>query len=204
MRRQFVIACSLLVLLSVFAFAQSGRKQKKTETQPPVQGVNRPELRTQPEPEPEPEKEKEKKPQRVAMVATDMPDMNISSYYPDMARRGCLEQLRELSRSIQLREANNQNRSDAMKVAKEGDETYVIWMEFLIDRMGTSRGGFELRYWVFEPKTAKIVASGTGFPQQPRTRVPLPPIGSSQPAVLADWAGRDVAEQVARKLNWVQ
>src|SRR5262245_48726662 len=174
----FTSGCCVLlfIVIASIAMGQSGRKQKKADPAPPVQGVNQPELRTQPEPTVEPEKEKKKEPDRVLMVSTEMPDMGISMYYPDLARRGCMEEIRDHLKGVVLREASNQNRSDAMKAAKDTEDTYVVWMQFQADRFtASSRGGFELRYTIFEPKTGKMLGSGAGYPQQPQTRVPLPP-----------------------------
>jgi hypothetical protein len=198
---------ALICLLTLAAFAtltsaQSGRKQKKAPPQPPVQGVNQPEARTVPEPEVSPDKSKEKDPGRSVMVSTAMADIGISSFYPDAARRGCVEEFRGAMRAIQISEESNQHRSDAIKVAKES-ERHVVWMEFQADQMGTSRYGFELRYTVFEPKTAKVVGSGYGVPQQPTGPIALPPISGGRADVYADWAGRDVARQVMKRLGWV-
>ncbi|HZF41537.1 MAG TPA: hypothetical protein VE715_22150 [Blastocatellia bacterium] len=209
MRRNLmpVFAASIcLLMLAVFAAStsgQSGRKQKKADPQPPVQGVNQPEARTVPEPEVSPDKPKEKGPQRTVMVSTAMPDIGISSYYPDTARRGCIEEFRRAMHTIQISEARDQHRGDAIKVAKESEQTYVVWMEFQVDQMGTSNTGFELRYTVFEPKTAKVVGTGSGYPQQPAGPISLPPIGSGRTDAYADWAGRDVARQVMKRLGWV-
>jgi hypothetical protein len=197
----------LICLLTLAAFAamtsaQSGRKQKKAAPQPPVQGVNQPESRTVPEPEVSPDKAKEKEPGRSVMVSTSMADFGVSSFYPDTARRGCVDEFRGAMRAIQISEESNQHRSDAIKVAKES-ERYVVWMEFLVDQMRTSSYGFELRYTVFEPKTAKVVGSGYGIPQQPTGPIALPPIGGARTDVYADWAGRDVARQVMKRLGWV-
>lgn len=196
-----------ICLIAIAAFAistsgQSGRKQKKAPPQPPVQGVNQPEARTAPEPEVSPDKPKEKEQQRAVMVSTAMADIGISSYYPDTSRRGCMEEFRRVMRAIEIREGRDQHRSDAIKVAKESDQTYVVWMEFQVDQMGTSNYGFELRYTVFEPKTAKVVGSGYGNPQQPAGPISLPPIGSARTDVYAEWAGRDVARQVMKRLGW--
>ncbi len=207
MRKLLFASLSCLLLLAAIASAQSGRKQKKADPLPPVQGVNQPELRTQPEPEVEVEKEAKKKegPRRALMIATEMPDIGISSFYPDMARRGCLDEIRDNLKGVILSEASNQTRSDAHKTAKDGDDMHVLWLQFEVDRMTqSSRGGFELRYTIFEPKTGKVLGSGFGYPQQPQTRMPLPPIGSNRPEILADWAGRDVAQQVMRRLGWLQ
>ncbi|HEU0174432.1 MAG TPA: hypothetical protein VFV58_09225 [Blastocatellia bacterium] len=209
MRRNLkpVFAASICLLaLTAFAIStsgQSGRKQKKADPQPPVQGVNQPEARTVPEPEVSPDENKKKEPQRTVMVSTAMTDIGISSFYPDTARRGCIEEFRRAMHTIQISEARDQHRSDAIKTAKESDQTYVVWMEFQVDQMGMSNSGFELRYTVFEPKTAKVVGIGSGYPQQPSGPISLPPIGSSRTDVYADWAGRDVARQVMKRLGWV-
>jgi hypothetical protein len=76
-------------------------------------------------------------------------------------------------------------------------------MEFEVDQMAASSYGFELRYTVFEPKTAKIVATGYGYPQQPSGPISLPPVGGTRTDLYADWAGRDVARQVAKRLGWL-
>jgi hypothetical protein len=209
MRRNLkpVFAASICLLaLAAFAIStsgQSGRKQKKSAPQPPVQGVNQPEARTAPEPEVSPDKPKEKEPQRSVMVSTALADIGISSYYPDTARRGCMEEFRRAMRALDIREARDQHRSDAIKAAKDTN-TYVVWMEFQVDQMGTSNYGFDLRYTVFEPKTAKVVGTGSGFPQQPSGPISLPPIGGARTDVYADWAGRDVARQVMKRLGWVR
>jgi hypothetical protein len=193
-----------LLMLNAIAFGQSGRKQKKADPQPPIQGVNQPEARTVPEPEVVPEKPKEKDPGHSVMVSTAMADIGVSSFYPDASRRGCIDEFRKALRTIQISEERNQHRSDAIKYAKDGDNTYVVWMEFEVDRFGTTNYGFELRYTVFEPKTGKVVASGYGYPRQPTGPISLPPIGASRVDVYADWAGRDVALQVMKRLGWIQ
>jgi hypothetical protein len=204
-RQNFIYAFTVTaLLLATLAAAQSGRKQKKADPTPPVQGINQPELRTQPEPEAESEKEKKKEPQRVLMISTEMADIGLS-VYADLGRRGCLEEVRSRIKNVTLREASNQNRSDAMKAAKDSDDTYVVWMQFQADRMtSSSYGGFELRYTLFEAKSGKMLGSGVGYPQQPQMRVPLPPVSNNRPEILADWAGRDVAQQVLRRLGWGQ
>src|SRR5215510_8214905 len=128
------VFAALICLFALAAFAtltsgQSGRKQKKAEPQPPIQGVNQPEARTVPEPEVSPDKPKEKDPGRSVMVSTAMPDIGISSFYPDTARRGCIDEFRRAMRTIQILEERDQHRSDAIKTAKDSDHTYVCYME---------------------------------------------------------------------------
>jgi len=201
------VFAAFICLFTLAAFAtltsgQSGRKQKKSEPQPPIQGVNQPEARTAPEPEVSPDKPKEKDPGRSVLVSTAMADIGISSFYPDAARRGCIEEFHDAMRTVKISEERDQHRGDAIKAAKDSDR-YVVWMEFQADQMGTSRYGFELRYTVFEPKTAKVVGTGYGVPQQQTGPISLPPIGSGRTDVYADWAGRDVARQVMKRLGWI-
>ncbi len=206
MRRKMklIITLSLCLLtLTVFSLGQSGRKQKKTDPQPPVQGTNRPDARVTSEPEIAPEKPKEKEPRRSIMVMSSMPDMMMPLYFADIARQGCVREFREELKTIDLREASNQNRSDAIKAAKNDDRTYVVLIDVEYDRTGSSRSGVDLRYTIFEPKTAKVAGSGWGHPVQPAGRMPVPPIGASSDQVYVEWAGRDVARQVMKRLGLV-
>src|SRR5215470_10034402 len=98
--KPILAALFCLLALGVIAAGQSGRKQKKAEPQPPVQGVNQPDARTVPEPEVAPDKPKEKEPGRSVLVSTAMPDIGISSFYPDASRRGCIDQLRSSLHTI--------------------------------------------------------------------------------------------------------
>ena len=199
-----VLACGLFaacLLLGATALAQSGRKQKKAEEQPPVQGINQPETRTVPEPEVSPDKPKEKEKGPVVLVSTAMPDIEIPMYYTDAAREGCVNELRREVKSIELHQERNQHRSDAIKAAKDDDRTYVVYIELTYDRMGAgSMNGLDMRYTIFEPKTAKVVGTGSGYPRQP-SGMGAPPIGATRDQVYVDWAGRDVAQQVIKRLN---
>ncbi|MFN0087512.1 MAG: hypothetical protein ACKVX9_19135 [Blastocatellia bacterium] len=203
MRRNLslLFASLLCAFLVISIGAQSGRKQKKAETQPPVQGVNRPELRTQPEPEVEAEEKKEEKKEKgpAIMIMSDMGDMNIPMFYTDTARQACLAEFHDVLKTADLREARNQTRSDAVKTAKQ-DDVYVVYLELVISNMGTM-GGVDLRYMVYEPKTAKVAGAGSGFPVQPSRGIPMPPIGANRIQMQLDWAGRDVAQQVIKRLG---
>src|SRR5262245_21385588 len=108
------VFAALICLFTLAAFAtltsgQSGRKQKKSEPQPPIQCVNQPESRTVPEPEVSPDKPKEKDPGRSVLVSTAMADFGISSFYPDAARRGCIEEFHDAMRMIKLSEERDQH-----------------------------------------------------------------------------------------------
>jgi hypothetical protein len=198
----FLILSFCLLAVSAVVVGQSGRRQKKAEKQPPIQGVNQPEARVEPAPQVVPEKPKDKEPERSIMIASAMPDMMLPLFYADIAREACLKEMRSTLKSIDLREGSNQTRSDAIKVAKDTG-AYVVHMEFQPDQLGGSRSNVELRYTIFEPKTGKVAGSGSGYPAQPSGGLPLPPVGASREQVYLEWMGRDVARQVMKRLNLV-
>ena len=198
-----VVAALLFTLASPCAsLAQSGRKQKKAEPMPPVQGVNQPELRTQQETAVAPEDNKAKEKDRTWIeVMSSMPDIGIPTYYTDTARQAFSQEMRKFSQSVQLTDGgNNKNRKEAMDAAKNSDKTYAVWLELQTDQYSNNGYGFDLRYWVFEPKTGKQIAFGSGYPQRPNG-MPQPPIGMSRVEVYIEWAARDVAQRVAEKLG---
>jgi hypothetical protein len=178
------------------ALAQSGRKQKKADPQPPVQGINQPEARVTPEAAAPLDQPNEKEKGPAFLIMTELPDMSISSVYTDIVREGCVREMRE-AHILDIKEARNEHRSDAIKAAKEDDRTTVVLMELRVDNM--SSAGFDLRYTIFEPKTGKIIGTGSGYPVQPNGGAP--PIGASRTQAMLEWAGRDVARQVLKKLK---
>ena len=206
MRRhlQFVFAvCFCLLLSSTFTLAQSGRKQKKADPLPPVQGVNQPEARTQQEATVAPdESDKPKEELKTRFqVMSEMGDMGIPSYFNDTARAACVHELKRQVRGLLASDSGaNKNRKDAMDIAKNNDNVYVVLFDLQLDRMGASSNGLELRFTVFEPKTGKQVAFGTGMPVQP-SGYPQPPIGATREQVQLEWAARDAAQQIVSRLK---
>lgn len=201
--KSLAVLIGCLFLLGTVAAAQSGRKQKKADPQPVVQGVNNPDARTVPEPEVVPDKPKEKPVEKgkAIMISSAMGDMEIPMFYTTAVSDGCLDQLRRELKTVQLSSERNQTRSDAMKAAKESEDLYVVWIELQFDRMGAgSMNGVDVRFTVFEPKTGRQIFFGTGFPRQPQG-MPVPPMGGSREQVALDWAGRDIAQQVIKRLG---
>lgn len=202
-KSSFVIFACLL-MLATMVVAQSGRKQKKADPQPQVQGVNNPDARTVPEPEVVPEKPKEKPVEKgkAIQISSAMGDMEIPMYYTTAVSDGCLDQLRRELKTAQLSSERNQTRSDAMKDAKDSEDLFVVWIELQYSRVGAgSMNGVDVRFTVFEPKTGRQIFFGTGFPRQPQG-MPIPPMGGgSRDQMYLDWAGRDIADQVIRKLG---
>lgn len=202
------LALCLLIVAGSAALAQSGRKQKKTTPEPPPQGVKMPEEKSDPKghsdsdaPQPE-DKQKEKAPALHFLVGTSMQEnFNVPMMYTDIAREGCLRELRT-NPAVQVTAINNLTRGEAIEAAKKDDKRYVIWMELVVDQFtANTYEGFDLRFMLFEPKTGKVLATGSGYPQTQTGRTPLPPIGMNRAEVRVELAGRDVARRVLSRLN---
>ena len=197
--KPYLVVCLSLVMLAGLASAQSGRKQKKPEPQPPIQGVNQPDARVAPEPEAE-EAPKPKDSRPGVLIISEMTDLSIPMYLADIAREACIAELRE-ARVPNVEGAKNQNRSDAIKAAKDGD-MYVVHLELQPSSMGSSqRVEFDLRYTLLEPKTAKVINSGAGYASQ-SNRVPVPQgggLGYEQRQI--ELQGRDAGRKVLKFLS---
>lgn len=151
--------------------------------------------------DPEAEEKKEKAPAWRMLVGTAMQDnFNVPMMYTDVAREGCLGELKR-NPLLQVTAAGNMTRGEAIEAAKKDDKLYVLWMELVVDNFTAStRDGFDLRYMLYEPKTARVIGSGSGYPVQ-STNMPLPTIGMNSAQYRVHLAGRDVARQVMSRLN---
>jgi hypothetical protein len=193
---KWFVALLLLVLLGTVGSAQSGRKQKKAPELPPVQGVpapsKTPEAPPPDIPEPDPEKEKEKEKERASakgiIIGTDWADMNVSMGMADYVRRACQSELSRVVRGLEIRNTGNMSRSDAIKMAKDEDRFYVVAIEFQ-----TFGSQYEVRFTIYEPKTAKSIGIGSA------------PIYTDNTGRVSYYsferAGRDIAQQLIRRLD---
>lgn len=156
----------LIVLISSLASAQSGRKQKKGQDLPPVQGVPAPSKTPEPpasdlpDPDAEKDKDKEKKKElrRGVILGTDWADMNAAMGATDYVRTACRSEMLRAVRGLEVRDTGKMSRSDAIKMAKDEDRFYTVALEFW--SMGSQP---EVRYTIFEPKTAKVLGTGSAM-----------------------------------------
>ncbi|MFN7926826.1 MAG: hypothetical protein U0Y68_02580 [Blastocatellia bacterium] len=195
-RSKWMMLLLSLVLCATAAVAQSGRKQKKAPDLPPVQGVPVPSKTPEPPqpdvPEPDPEKEKEKEKARAnakgIILGTDWADMNVSMGMADYVRRACRSELLRAMRTLEVRDTGNMSRSDAIKTAKDEERFYVVCLEF--QTFGSS---YEVRYTIYEPKTAKSLGLGSA------------PIYADSTGRMSYYsferAGRDIARQLLNRLD---
>ena len=200
-RSSLLVAVFAIALIAVVTTsAQSGRKSKKADPQPPIQGVNQPETRVVPEPTGASDSQpKSKEKQLAVLVSSDLVDAFSSSYYIDYARQACIAQLRDENRSLDIREAKDTNRAQAAKRAKE-DEVFVIHLEMRNSGMSSSSasGSFDLMFTVYQPKTGKSVGSGSGYPSQGGARMPIPAGGYGYDQRALEMMGRDAANKALK------
>lgn len=199
--RAVVVCGCLLLVAGAVVLGQSGRKQKKSEPLPPVQGVPESKTKDAP-PETEPEAPPEKKPelkQRV-VIASDTGSFDVSIISMNVARQACVDELRrEAGRDANVQDGGSMTRSDAMKAAKGDDHSYFVLLE--ARTMAMSSGQPELNYVIFAPKSGKISGTGIGMPVQYNSRVPRPPIAMSRYDYAWELCGRDVAHQLIGRLK---
>lgn len=190
----------LLFFASVAAMGQSGRKPKQTDPPPSVQIVNQSKTAT-PEPAATPEKPKEKGP--AILVMTPFPPQNLQLNFLVVAGRACLQEMRKVP-GLEVSEARDQWRTDAIKAAKEDDHRVVVYLEFSFNafRAGQPREeDMTLHFTIFEPKTGKVMTTGAGYPVRPPYQVPNPSIGVTREEWLVELAGQDAARKILKKLN---
>jgi len=200
MRRLFsVVLIVLMAISSANVFGQSGRKSKKAESQPAIQGVNQPDTRVVPEPEVQAAKPKEKP--LTILIASDLADIMGATFYADIARQACVAELRE-NRALDIQEQKDANRAEASKRAKQ-DEIFVVHLELRTNSMGSSGGGssFDLLFTIFEPKTGKVAGSGSGYPSQGGARMPIPSGGYGYEQRNVEMMGRDAARKAVRMIR---
>ena len=215
--RLLILWLSLLAVLAGSVAAQSGRRQKKADAQPPVQGTNQPDKRVQnhdlgdgagtsssTDPDETEAKNGQKKIEALKkslIVMSAMPDMNVSLYFADIARQGFTSEMHQVVPTLQISEQANQNRVDAIKAAKESADAYVVLLEIeSMSGMGMING-LDLRFTLYEPKTGKQLVFGSGMPNPPSRGSQVPIGGTSRTDIRMDWAARDVADQVISKLH---
>jgi hypothetical protein len=133
------------------------------------------------------------------IVASELTDIGISNVYVDVARQGCIAELRA-AQIVDIQESRDQNRADATKKAKEA-EVFVLLLELRVDSMSSSSNGrysYELRYALFEPKTGKLINNGAGYPTSPDMRSPSPPNSYDYEQRQVELMGRDAGRKALK------
>ena len=162
------LACLLLVF-ALTAFAQSGRRARKTEPLPPV-----PTPEASPTPTPNKSPERPATPVFIGVNAYDS-NVNIPLYFRDSVGKSCAERLSQRSNVNVELSSRDVTRAEAIRKAKDAKVGFVVLLELRADRM--TREGRDadfsrlyLEYSVFSAGTGKQLASGDVYQQSGSVR----------------------------------
>ena len=188
------IAC-LILLCTIVAFAQSGRRVKKSTT-PPVPTPKA-------TPSPTPKKTPEQPAIPIYLGANSFDSFTIPSYFSESIARSCAEGLQQRGIIHVELTSRDMTRSDAVKRAKEMKEGYVVLLELRSDRMRTSSQENDLsrvyiEYVVFAAGTAKPVTSGPAYQQASGIRDII--LGRSDSITVAEQRLKNAARVAAQRI----
>jgi hypothetical protein len=186
-----------MILGAATAFGQSGRRGSKS---PPV-SVPTPEA-TQPE-----EKPRKDAPRINLLVGTNRGDVfaGIPNYMYDGVLQSCSKRLRESSSVNVDLFTQEMTRSDAVRLAKEAKDGYIIWLNLRGEnQMGSSSGNLDavfIEFMAFEAVTAKVKANGNSYQGlYRRGGVVTDPGGRASSTAAVEYRLRLAAEDAAARL----
>lgn len=173
-------------------FAQSGRRVRKPEPTP----VPTPEATPTPTPTEKP------KPSITFIVGLDKHDESsrLTLYDYDGVLRSCVERLDNSSAVKADTSKHDMSRADAVRQAKAEAEAYIVWLQLRTTNVQTGvyddpRNAY-IEYFVFAPTTAKLVTSGTTYPQEYRNARIRVPTSSTAGNYYLNQAARGAAERI--------
>lgn len=186
----------LLVLCVVTAFAQSGRRVKKSTTPP----VPTPEAT----PSPTPKKTPEQPAIPIYLGGNSFDSFgNIPFYFNESVVKSCAEGLQQRGIINVELTSRDMTRADAVKRAKEMKVGYVVLLELRSDRMRT--GGQEndlsrvyIEYAVFAAATGRPVTSGPAYQQASGIRDII--VGRSDSITVAEQRLKNAARVAAQRI----
>lgn len=158
-----VILGCVLLLCALTAFAQSGRRPKKSERLPPV-----PTPEVSPTPTPRPSPEQTAIP--IFLGANSIASFgDIPFYFNESVAKSCAQELQRRGAVHVDVSSRDLSRGDAIKRAKEAKDGYVAMLELRSDRRAGDRSSglstVYIEYVVFAAGTAKVVTSGSVYQQ---------------------------------------
>jgi hypothetical protein len=189
----------LLVFTGVVVQAQSGRRGagKSSTTAPSVSGAK--EVAATPP--------KAAGLQLVVGIDTAGAVSNTPYYLADTVLDECIRRLGEASDVMAKSAGRHLTRSEAVKIAKEEKERYVVWLQLGSDLAGTSsqnrNGPAEIwvNYVILEPGTGKTKQSGRTYHSIYKVgNVGVSGPSSRQSAVYSEYAVKQSAREAADKV----
>jgi hypothetical protein len=164
--RFFVIQTGIIAFMSVFVIPHSATAQSGRRTPPPASST------PTPTPEPTPQPVAQSKPMKARYffrVMSDIPQTMHSQFaFPERMPMWFIERLKT-SRLLEVESGGSASRKEAIKIAKDTSETFIIWLELAENFFANSNGNASkakqgeiwINFSVFAPGTAKIVHTGT-------------------------------------------
>lgn len=195
-RRVAIVTISCLVLCALTAFAQSGRRVKKSTTP----AVPTPEAT----PSPTPKKTPERPAIPIYLGANSFDSYGtIPFYFNESVAKSCAEGLQQRGIIHVELTSRDMTRSDAVKRAKEMKEGYVVLLELRGDRMRTSSQDGDLsrvyiEYVVFAAATGKPVTSGPVYQQASGIQDII--VGRSDSTTIAERRLKNAARVAAQRI----
>jgi hypothetical protein len=195
-----------LVLLLVTAFgtaAQSGRKPPKLPKSPD------PLPSKQEDPPITTSSEKNSTPKIPVKVLWDLYAIASSSIYSRSVLETCLDELSKSGSVNASTTAKEQNRKQAIDMAKASADTYVVWFQLEPDPTYNDRSGIGsipaqylvVSFYVFTPTTGKTKTSGRVYQRSVGPGgLPVPGTGTNGYYSL-EYAGREMADRVLATLG---
>jgi hypothetical protein len=191
-----VFACGLLLAIASSGVSQSGRRAKSKPVPIPT-----------PEPAASPDTPAEKpKPQLTFIVGMDrFGDGAIPLYTYSSVLRYCVDRLNDSASVKAVTARQEMNRSDAINRAKAEREANVVYLELRPDTLSGNTSGTSvyLKYTVFAPTTAKIVASGQTYPHAYRAKgiIVRPDTSGATTDYELNQAAREAAERILKSAH---
>jgi hypothetical protein len=190
------LAITLVAICAGTIFAQSGRRSRKTASPPAT--VPTPEAIPAPTPVPKPE------PTFTFIVSmekfSDFTRIPLNTYSGVL--RSCADRLDDSSVVKADTTSQEMSRGDAIRQAKSEKSTYVVWLQLKTNNLygrpeiGDDPNDVYVQYVVLAPTTAKLVTSGSIYPEtyrNSRIRVPTP---NTQGDYYLNQAARGAAERI--------
>ncbi len=200
--RNLALGSVIVFALGCFStsVAQSGRRVPKS--------MSKPVAVSNPEPTPAPATAAEKpKPVIRFILGMDQHDSfsSVSLHTISGVRRSCAQRLDEPEWVKVDSGERTMSRGDAISRAKAEKDSYVVLLRIREDTMSSRQTGTPnnayIEYIVFAPVTAKIVTSGSTYPQQRRGIILDPRSAGIEGDYYLNKAARDAADRILSKVG---
>ncbi|HJQ67945.1 MAG TPA: hypothetical protein VKA70_03175 [Blastocatellia bacterium] len=208
--KPLALCVGIVLILSSFAQAQSGRRPpKRSESE----GVQRP---SEPEPPVKPSEQKQSDKEQIPVLVVESNSYFSSSYYSDYVAEACTARLKQAATLMVEKSAREMNRKEASDAAKPPTPRFVVLLELTSDRTGydrrRDRGYYAddvvVTYTIFEQGTGKLKNSGRVYARRGATTaggvgipLPVPADGPAAAEYMLKQAGRETADRVLDALS---